>query len=75
MRSDSTNPSPVGRYLVIAGSLASYTDAFKISGISAYQVTPPTGVPLPGSAPLFMLGLLALGFASRRRQARGRTAA
>lgn len=68
LRTDTTpNPQPLGRYLVITGNLAGYTDSFKISGISANQVTPPTGVPLPGTVPLFMLGLLALGFASRRR--------
>lgn len=73
-RLDNTNPNPLGRYLVVAGSLANYTDAFKFSGVVANQATPPSGVPLPGTVPLFMLGLLALGYASRRRQAGVRAA-
>lgn len=60
--------SAMGRYLVIAGDLARYTDAFKVSGVAATQFTPPGGsVPLPGTVPLIVLGLLALTWASRRR--------
>lgn len=61
----------VGRYLIVAGSLAQITDSFKLSALSAtYAPPPPPGghsVPLPGSAPLVVLGLLALTWASRRR--------
>ena len=59
--------SALGRYLVIAGDLARYIDAFKVSAIAASQTTPPTSVPLPGTVPLIVLGLLALTWASRRR--------
>lgn len=71
VRTDTTNPSPLGRYLIIAGDLADYTSAFKVSGISAAQVTPPPpgAVPIPGTLALLVLGLLALTLASRRRPA------
>jgi len=66
VRTDISNPTnKLGRYLVITGDLSSYSDSFKVSGVVATQST---GVPLPGTAPLFMLGLLALGYASRRRR-------
>jgi hypothetical protein len=70
LRTDSTSPSPVGRYLIIAGSLAGWKDAFKVSGISATQVPGGPGggtAPLPGSAPLIAVGLMALAWVSRRR--------
>ena len=68
MRTDTTVPNPVGRYLVITGDLARYTDSFKVSGITATQSTPPGGtVPLPGTVPLLGFGLLAMTWASRRR--------
>jgi hypothetical protein len=58
--------SYLGRYLVISGDLGGYSSAFKISGLSAVQVTPPGQVPLPGTLPLFCLGLLALTLLHRR---------
>lgn len=67
VKTDVTNPSPVGRYLVISGDLGNYSSAFKVSGITAVQITPPASVPLPGTLPLVLLGLLALTMAGRRR--------
>ena len=60
--------SAIGRYLVIGGNLANSTSAFKVSGVRAIgpSAPPPTGVPLPGTAWLMVLGMLALATASRR---------
>jgi hypothetical protein len=59
-----------GRYLIIAGGLSGYSDAFKVSGIDATQnqQIPPSQAPAPGSMPLVALGLLALTWVSSRRR-------
>ncbi|MCC7487911.1 MAG: VPLPA-CTERM sorting domain-containing protein [Burkholderiales bacterium] len=76
LRNDTSNPDVVGRYLVIAGSLGGYKDAFKVTGIEAEYTPPPpppggNNVPLPGSVPLLAAGLVGL-WASRRTLARRR---
>lgn len=67
-KADST--SYVGRYLVISGDLGGTSSAFKVSGLSAVQVTvpPPQGVPAAGTLPLLLIGTLALGAMLRRRR-------
>ena len=66
IRTETPATSTLGRYLVISGDLAGYTDSFKVSGVVASQGS--TGqAPIPGTVPLFALGLLALAFAYRRR--------
>jgi hypothetical protein len=62
-KTDST--SYVGRYLVISGDLGSYSDAFKVSGVSAVQIAT---VPVAGTLPLMLLGGFALGAMLRRRR-------
>ncbi|MGQ0651210.1 MAG: hypothetical protein ACT4P4_02905 [Betaproteobacteria bacterium] len=68
VKTDST--SHLGRYLVISGDLGGTSSAFKVSGLSAVQVTvpPPQGVPAAGTLPLLLLGAAALGATLRRRR-------
>jgi hypothetical protein len=72
---DTLTNGATGRYLIIAGSLSGYTDAFKVKSISAEMTTPPpppngNQVPLPGSVPLVGLALLTLAWVSRSRRLR-----
>jgi hypothetical protein len=67
---DNSTSSALGRYLIITGALSGYKDAFKVSGIAADEAPPPNGndIPVPGSAALLALALLALTLVSARRR-------
>ncbi|HKA41483.1 MAG TPA: hypothetical protein VKF40_05785 [Burkholderiales bacterium] len=75
--SRSEGTSATGRYLIITGSLAGSSDAFRVNGIAASQggvslLGQPLPVPLPGSAPLIVAALLALTWTFRRQLAKAR---